>query len=190
MTNTRKPYPILLAAGPSSRLGSPKSPTLFRGKNAIEIAIENCDGLPAPVVVLGYQAASFVRRVPHDIKIAVNRKWRAGHVGSLLAGLRHIPSHAAFLLYPVDHIFLGPEVIRRLLRAFEGRKQYQQIFMPRFQGRSGHPVIFCVQIRRELELAGTARDAVYRNPSRVCYVPVRTPAIWKDFDPRGDSVGV
>ncbi|MGH9684256.1 MAG: nucleotidyltransferase family protein [Candidatus Acidiferrales bacterium] len=188
MSSAHKPYPVLLAAGPSSRLGSPKSPELFHGKNAVEIAIENCAGLSTPVVVLGYQATSFARRVPRGAKIVVNKKWRAGQLGSLLAGLRHIPSYATFLLYPVDHIFLKPEVIRRLLRAFERRKQYQQIFMPRFQGRPGHPVIFCAQVRRELELAETARDVVYRNPGRVCYVPVRTPAIWKGFDPRGGSL--
>jgi CTP:molybdopterin cytidylyltransferase MocA len=183
MRNSPKPHPILLAAGPSPRLGFSESLAKFGGRNAIEIAVENCAGLPKPVVVLGHRAASLARHVPQNAKIVVNKNWRSGQLGSLLAGLRDVPLEAEFLLYPVDHVFLTPQVICCLVRALEKAKKEQKIFMPRFKGHPGHPVIFSAEMRHELQNARTAREVVYRDPRRICYVSVRTPAIWKDLHP-------
>ncbi len=182
MSATPRIYPILLAAGPSPRLGGGRSIAKFDGRNAIQIAMENCTGLARPVVVLGHQAAFFARHVPAGAKVVVNRKWRVGQLGSLLAGLQHVPRNAAFLLYPVDHAFLTPHVIRQIVRAYERRKQGQEIFMPRFKGRSGHPVIISAKVRPELDHARTAREVVYRDARRIRHVPVRTRVIWKEFE--------
>ena len=182
MSATPKVYPILLAAGPSLWLGGRRSIAEFGGRNAFEIAMENCAGLARPVIVLGHQAAFFAAHIPAGAKIVVNRKWRLGQLGSLLAGLEHVPRNAAFLLYPADHVFLSPQVIRQIVRAFRRRKQGQEIFMPWFKKRSGHPVIFSAKIRQELEHARTARDVAYRDAQRIRHVPVRTTAIWKEFN--------
>jgi CTP:molybdopterin cytidylyltransferase MocA len=176
-------YPILLAAGPSPRLEFPKALAAFGGKNALEIAAGNCAGLLEPIVVLGYHADKLRKAVPHGAGIVINRGWRAGQLSSLLAALRHVPRAAAFMLYPVDHVFLTPALIHRLVRAFEKRKKGQEILMPRFKGRAGHPVIFSARVREELRHAPTARDVVYRDPRRVFFLPVRTPAIWRDYEP-------
>jgi CTP:molybdopterin cytidylyltransferase MocA len=74
-------------------------------------------------------------------------------------------------------------VIRCLVNALENAKKEQKIFMPRFKGHPGHPVIFSGEMRDELQSAQTAREVVYRAPRRICYVSVRTPAIWKDLHP-------
>ncbi len=175
-------YPILLAAGPSPRLGYPKRLSDFGGKKAIEIAVENCAGLRNPIVVLGYRASALRARVPRGVRIVINRKWRLGQLSSLLVGLRRVPRNAAFMLYPVDHVFLTPQLIRRLVRAFLTKRQRQTVVMPRCGGRAGHPVIFSAVMRQELRHARTAREVVYRERQRIRYVSVKTPAIWKDFD--------
>ena len=182
MSTTPKLYPILLAAGPFPHPGLAKPLTLLGGSSAIETAIKNCEGLAKPLVVLGYRAAVLIRQVPRDAKIVVNENWRAGQLGSLLAGLQHVPLDAAFLLYPVDHVFLTPGVIRRLVQAYQERKRGQELFRPRFKERAGHPVIFSANMRFELERAPTARDVVYRDWSRICFVNVRTPAIWRKME--------
>jgi CTP:molybdopterin cytidylyltransferase MocA len=176
-------YPILLAAGPSPRLGSANKPATFGGKNALEIAVENCAGLLQPIVVLGYHARILRKWVPRGPRIVLNRGWRAGQLSSLLAALRYVPARAAFMLYPVDHVFLTPALIHRLMQTFEKRKKGQEILMPRFKRRAGHPVIFSAQTRRELRIAPTAREVVYRDPRRVFFLAVRTPAIWREFEP-------
>ena len=116
-------YPILLAAGPSPRLERAGALATFGGKNALEIAVENCAGLLEPIVVLGYHARILRKWVTRGPRIVLNRGWRAGQLSSLLAALRHVPGQAAFMLYPVDHVFLTPALIHRLMRAFEKRKR-------------------------------------------------------------------
>ena len=175
-------YPILLAAGPSSRIATRGAVVAFEGRNAFEIAVENCRGLARPIVVLGYRAAKLRKFVPPNARIVLNRRWQTGQLSSLLTALRHVPRNAAFVLYPVDHVFLTPSLIQRLVRAFARRKRGQEILMPRFHGRAGHPVVFSARIRGELRSVTTARDVVYRNPHRVFFLSVRSPAIWRDFE--------
>ena len=174
-------YPIVLAAGRSPRLRVLKALAQLGGRNAFEIAVENCAGLQRPIVVLGYQAAGLRRHVPPGARIVIHRGWRAGQLSSLLAGLRRVPSTAAFLLYPVDLVFLTAPLIQRLVRAFERRRKGQEIVMPRFRGRAGHPAILSARVRKDLRHATSAREAVYRDLRRVLFVPVRSAAIWRDL---------
>ncbi|MFY9531653.1 MAG: NTP transferase domain-containing protein [Candidatus Acidiferrales bacterium] len=177
-----KVYPIVLAAGPSPRLDLTKPPEQLGGKSAFEVALENCAGLHEPIVVLGCRAPLLRRYVPRGARIVVNQKWRSGQLSSLLAGLRRVPRGAAFMLYPLDQIFLTKPLVHRIVRAFTERKKHHQIVMPRYKGQAGHPVIFSAAIRKELYHAQTAREVVYREPRRILYFAARTPAIWKEFD--------
>ena len=180
--NESKIFPILLAAGKSPHLPFPKALADFAGSTAIEIAARNCRGLERPIVVLGYQADRLRRALPHQARVTVNRKWRAGQLSSLLAGLRKVPQDGAFLIYPVDLVFLTPKIIRRLAAAFHKRIARQSIVMPVCGGRDGHPVILAPELRPELRSAKTAREVVNRDPGRIKRVRMKTFAIWKDFD--------
>jgi CTP:molybdopterin cytidylyltransferase MocA len=176
-------YPVLLAAGSSTRLGDPELRTRLGGRNALEVAVENCIDLQQPIVVLGYQAATFSKLVPSSARLVINRRWRSGQLGSLLAGLQLVPRDAAFLLYPADLFFLTRGLVRGLVLAFKRRTKNQEIIMPQHRGRAGHPVIFSPAVRDELGKAATARDVVYRKRSRLLLVSVDTPAIWKEYAP-------
>lgn len=175
-------FPIVLAAGDQSHLGIPKPLALFDGRTAVAIAIENCAGLERPIVVLGYHARSVRPHVPPPARVVINRAWRKGQLSSLLAGLRLVPRGAPFLLYPVDQPLLTAPLIARLAKAFASRSTRQKIIMPRAGRRAGHPILCAGELRTELRAASTAREIVYRDQSRIRYVPVRSEAIWLDFD--------
>ncbi len=175
-------FAILLAAGSSDRLGFPKPLARFGEKTALEIAAANCRGLATPVFVLGSDAALVRRTIPRGARVVVNRRWRSGQLSSLLAGLRKVPRDAAFLIYPVDHPLLTRGIVRRLIGAFERRKASSSIVMPIFGRHAGHPILCSAEIRRELGRARMAREAVYREPSRILKVRMKTEAICKDFD--------
>jgi CTP:molybdopterin cytidylyltransferase MocA len=177
-----KIVPIILAAGRAERLGTPQALAKFGRRTAIEIAVANCAGLARPIVVLGDEAGRIRRAVPRRARVMVNRRWRAGQIGSLLAGLRLVPRDAAFLIYPVDHPRIGRRLIDRLARAYATREPKEKIVMPRRGKRAGHPVILAPDLRREIEAAKSAREVSYRDPSRIRFVAVRTAAIWQDFD--------
>lgn len=180
--NESKIFPILLAAGKSPHLPFRKALADFAGCTAVEIAVKNCHGLERPIVVLGYQADRVRSVVTRRARVTVNRKWRTGQLSSLLAGLRKVPHDGAFLIYPVDLVFLTPQMIRRLAAAFHRRTARQAIAMPVCAGRDGHPVILAPELRAELRSAKTAREVVNRDPSRIKRVRMKTFAIWKDFD--------
>jgi molybdenum cofactor cytidylyltransferase len=185
VTSVAKIVPILLAAGDSGSLGFPKAIARFYGHSALQIAVDSCSscaGLAPPIVVLGSDAAQVRSEVPPGVRVVVNRRWRSGQISSVLAGLRCVPSSAAFMLYPVDHPMLTRAVIRRLVRAFATRREGETIVVPRHQGRPGHPVIFAAELRSELQRARTAREVTYRDEQRVKYRNAGTAGIYLDFD--------
>jgi CTP:molybdopterin cytidylyltransferase MocA len=175
-------FPIILAAGGPGKLGFAKPLARFGEKTALQIAIENCAGIEAPIVVLGYGAASVRKFLPIGVRHVVNRNWRRGQLTSLLAGLRLVPRGAAFLLYPVDQPLLTKELVARLLKAFRARRPWQKIVMPRVGRRAGHPILCDGSLRGELRAAETAREVVYRDQARIRYVRISDQAIWDDFD--------
>lgn len=173
--------PIILAAGRSVRLPFPKPLARFGKKTAVQIAVENCAGLGRPVVVVGFQAARVRRAIPAGARVVVNRAWRKGQLGSLLAGLRGVPRASPFLLYPVDYPLLTRAVVRRLAAAFKHKGPRHAIVVPVFRKRTGHPVVFSSELRDELARARTAKEVVTRDRGRVKLVPVTTPATWQDY---------
>lgn len=174
-------FPILLAAGKPSRPNVQNAPINLPGRTPLEIAVENCADLERPIVVLGFKSEQLRPTVPANARIVINHNWRAGQLSSLLAGLRKVPPDGAFLLYPTDLVFLTRPVIRTLAAALLRCAKHQKIVMPVYQGRDGHPVVFVAEVRGELANSQTARDVVYRDPSRIKRVRVSTSAIWKDL---------
>jgi len=174
--------PIILAAGSSEHLPFPKPLAVFGGKTALAIAIENCEGLEIPLVVLGCDAKRVRPAVPNTARVLLNPAWRQGQLSSLLKALEHIPPNAVFLIYPVDHPLLRKSTIRQLVRAFQTRKAHQQIAMPRHKGIDGHPVIISAALRNEFFQAKTAREVVYRDPKRIRKFDARTNAVLEDFN--------
>jgi CTP:molybdopterin cytidylyltransferase MocA len=178
--------PVILAAGAGvrhlfSRGVAPagrRSPSPAR--NPFEHAVSNCRGMAPAILVLGCAARRLRKYCPPQAKVVVHRAWRRGQLSSLLAGLRPVRRDRAFLLYPVDLVRLKRGVIGRLLRAFAARQRGQEIFMPRFGSRAGHPVIFAAATRSELRRAKTAREVVYADLRRLVWVPVASDAILRE----------
>jgi CTP:molybdopterin cytidylyltransferase MocA len=174
-------YPIILAAGKWTRAGFTQAEAMAARKIGLRMAVENCASLARPIVVLGCAAAALRGEVRSRARVVVNQSWRAGQLRSMLAGLRCVPRHAPFLLYPANLVFLTPRLVERMAVAFIQRARHHEILMPRFRGSPGHPVIFSAKVRNELQHAQTAREVVYRDPARVFYLPAATDAIWRDL---------
>ena len=181
--------PIILAAGASTRMGTPKALCDFDGHSCLQLALHTCReaGLARPIVVLGYWAAEISARVRLEAAtVHRNGLPHHGQTSSLKVGLRALPARAqAFLLYPVDFPLLTAEDVRLLLAAWRTRRRDQRIVIPSHGHRRGHPVLFDAVLRESflaLDDATPAHAVVDARASDIVYVEHDTPYVLMDMD--------
>jgi molybdenum cofactor cytidylyltransferase len=135
---------IILAAGGSSRFGSPKQLARWGDKTFLEQAVEVAlaAGMTQVIVVLGAEVAQSQELLrKYEVQIALNPAWAEGQSTSMHAGLRALADNvqaAMFML--VDLPQLTPAVLQAVIQ------RYQQtgapLVWPEFNGKRGNPVLF------------------------------------------------
>jgi CTP:molybdopterin cytidylyltransferase MocA len=174
---------IILAAGESTRMGSPKALLLLRGETFADLLIETFSRYCDPVIlVLGHDAdllRSGIRR-KSSARLVINHEYQTGQISSLQCGLRAAPSGTSGVVFTlVDHPNVRPETMQALLAAGA------PIAIPRFEGRRGHPVFIAGELFPEflkLPAGASARDVLDRHPAEVRYIDVNDPGILQDVD--------
>ncbi len=181
---------IVLAAGSSTRMGSPKALLDAGGMTFVARLVDTLvRGGCEPVVVVAAsdtgQTAAEVARGP--ARLAVNPGGEGGQIGSLRAALRHLERlddpPAAALFTPVDNPAVSPDTVRSLIEAW--RRSRAAIVVPSHEGKHGHPVLADLAIAAEFHadgLAEGAREVVRRDPGRVIEVQVHDPGTVDDLD--------
>jgi molybdenum cofactor cytidylyltransferase len=181
---------VILSAGASSRMGSPKA--LLKAPGSAECFLDRLIGILAPhcnpvIVVLGHQAEAIRAGISRGAQtvLVVNDRYTLGQLSSLQCGLRAVPEDAAGVLFtPVDHPGVRPETIERIVAAFRGNAG-AMLAIPRHQGQRGHPVCCARELIPEflaLPPGAQARDAIHRRLGDACYVEVDDPGVVNDID--------
>jgi molybdenum cofactor cytidylyltransferase len=157
---------IILAAGESSRLGTPKQLLEWNGKTLINHAIQTAlDGELDPViVVLGshFQKINDILDHKNEILIVNNLLWKNGQSTSLVAGIQALGKNkipALFLLS--DQPFVTKETIKDLVKIF--KEGNSEVVMLETNGKRTPPIVFspiCFEDIRQLAGDRGARDIV------------------------------
>lgn len=180
---------ILLAAGDSTRMGSPKALVEWHGRPLLTHQVERIrdSRVDDCVVVLGRDAGTLEPLVPsaarsrRTMRTIVNPRHAEGRCSSILAGLAALASPpAAVAIVSVDQP-LAEHLLDALLDA-AGREWSgagaRTILIPAFLGRRGHPPLFQGSLLPELLAIGEATEGlkavVRRRPARVLELP------WED----------
>ncbi len=148
--NTLPPM-IVLAAGRSTRMGSPKALLTVHGRALLEHHICACmeSGCETAVVVLGHQADHLLSRLNlRQARVVINRDFDRGQFSSVRTGLRevlHVPAHAAgqataAFVTPVDCPPLPRVLLESLYRRVSAPDR-PAAAVPLAGGRPGHPVL-------------------------------------------------
>ena len=88
-------HAIVLAAGASTRFGSPKQLVRVAGRPLLHTAIARAADVAgsAVTVVLGAHAAELTPLLTHtQALVVINREWREGMASSIRAGVSRLPS--------------------------------------------------------------------------------------------------
>jgi len=179
---------IILAAGESRRMGSPKALVRFGGLTFVEhlLTATRHPRIGLRRVVLG-AGADEIRSKPalRDATIVINEEWEKGPLSSIHAGLRSLENIEAegALICPVDHPLVTQHLIAAIIQAFDTTAR--AIVLPTFQGRRGHPVLFRSTLFPELMNAPMeigARYVVRAHANEIAIVPTEEEGVVLNLD--------
>ena len=183
---------VILAAGASSRMGTPKQLLPVNGRAMVVRAAEAALATrAAPVVVVLGANADKVRSALATLPILIteNPDWPAGMASSIRAGMAALGSASplldAVVMALCDQPAFSSHVIARLLSA--QRASGRNIVAARYAGRNGAPALFCrSQFGRLAALEGDrgARTLLNGDPESVESVELSQLAI--DLDSPAD----
>jgi molybdenum cofactor cytidylyltransferase len=178
---------IILAAGASARMGSPKALLKIGGKTFLRHIVDvlRDSGISGIVIVLGSGADRIADSLAwFDGKVVVNQDWQRGQLTSLISGLdaiggRHIQG---VLVCPVDHPLATSRLIRSMCEAVEAS---QNIIIPVFKGIRGHPVIFpsrFIDSLRSAPLEMGARQLLRDHPDDILEIETDDEGVIRNID--------
>ena len=177
---------IVLAAGESSRMGTPKALLPVGEETFLSAVCARLSeaGVAEIVAVLGADAERVRSSRRVAASIVVNPAYRDGQLSSLRCGLRAVASgsHGA-LVTLVDHPLVSAATYRTMRQ--EAEKEPGMILVASHRGRGGHPVVFPRSVFAELFAApagGGARAVVRADPARVRRIAFDDPGIVADID--------
>ncbi len=178
---------LLLAAGESRRMGSPKPLLDWHGRPLVQHQVRELrrGGCDLVMVVLGHQAGrveSFVQA--SQAQVVYNTDYREGRASSVRAGAQALPGNLDWI------VVLGVDqprpagVVAAMVKA--ARQSDASILLPVYQGRHGHPTLFSGRLLAEMaqvqdETLGL-RAVVRRHESELRDVPVDTGAVLLDLN--------
>jgi molybdenum cofactor cytidylyltransferase len=142
---------VVLAAGESRRMGTPKQLLPFGERTILERVVDTLltAGVGQVIVVLGH-LADRVRTVLGDrpVQAVVNEAYRQGMLTSVKCGVQAISTdHNAVLFALGDQPQIDSAVVREVIGAY--RTGDTGIVIPRYNSKKGHPIIINLSRYRE-----------------------------------------
>jgi molybdenum cofactor cytidylyltransferase len=178
---------IILAAGASRRMGSPKALLPWRYGTFLEHIILAFEPPINPLIVVVRETddiATLKRlQMGKFARYVINPDPERGQLSSLQCGLAAVPKAQHFAFCPVDFPLIEDKTVKELIRVYGNSDA--TIVIPRFESRHGHPVIMNRAIADEMLAeppTGTARDVLHRHEAEIRYVAVDHPGVVADID--------
>jgi molybdenum cofactor cytidylyltransferase len=178
---------IILAAGESTRMGSPKMLLDFNGKSMLECVIGNVSESVVDdiVVVLGAYRTELEKIVlKTSARFCYNDNYKEGMLSSVKCGFRNIPADTeAVLVFQGDQPLICSKVINEVVKAY--RNSGKGIIIPVYKNRRGHPLmvgrIYISEIEKLSPDEGL-RSLSQKFPDDIHEVVTDEAGILRDFD--------
>jgi molybdenum cofactor cytidylyltransferase len=180
---------IVLAAGEAKRMGQMKLLLPWQGKTLLEHVLDQV--LQAQVneviLVLGHEAERIRGKISAaNLKIVINPSYKEGMSASLRQGVAAMDEKTeAFFVVLGDQPGIRKEIINQLIEAFHHILPKKNIVLPVYRSVPGHPVLFGVRYRKEMEkLKGDVggRQILADHPGDILQLAIETDEVPQDID--------
>jgi molybdenum cofactor cytidylyltransferase len=169
---------VILAAGSSSRMGSPKQTLQFRGKSLLRRAALAALGAECcPVIVVTGAHSELSRRELEglDVREVLNTRWETGMASSIRAGIEDLVSAdadaEAAVLMLCDQPHVTANVLSELVAAY--RSTGMPVIASTYGGSFGVPALFSGTLFAELtglEGMSGAKEIIKRHISEAHFL--------------------
>ncbi|MGA7409931.1 MAG: nucleotidyltransferase family protein [Bryobacteraceae bacterium] len=182
---------VVLAAGMSTRMGSPKQLLRLGEKTLLETVLDNlrASQVDELVVVLGGSAQLIQQQINlDDARVVINEAYQQGMGTSLHAGVSAVDSSSdAALIALADQPFVRPGTIDHLIDCY--RAQRRPAVIPIYKGHRGNPILLDRSLFPEvMTLSGDMgfRSILGRHTEKILKVPVGDVGVLIDVDTEAD----
>ncbi|MBZ5536635.1 MAG: nucleotidyltransferase family protein [Acidobacteriia bacterium] len=178
---------IILAAGESKRMGTPKA-LLKIGEHPFINHIANqleASQLDLIYAVLGENADVIQPVLARNITVIHNPNFKEGQISSLRTAIDKVQYENCdgVIIALVDHPLISTSVVLKLIETFYQSKK--RIIIPTHSGKRGHPVLYSREVFAEILEAPPDRNAKairLENLEETLEVEVDDPGILVDID--------
>jgi molybdenum cofactor cytidylyltransferase len=180
-------WAIVLAAGESKRMGSPKMLLPFNGRTMIENVIANVldSKIRNIMVVLGADREPIVKLIETKaVNYCYNENYKDGMLSSVVCGFRNLPiGYSAVLVFQGDQPLVTPKAINSVIEVYISSGK--GIVIPVFKSKRGHPILINRKYGNEifkLDPDEGLRSLALKFPDDVTEADTDEAGILRDFD--------
>jgi molybdenum cofactor cytidylyltransferase len=141
-----------LAAGGSSRLGTPKQLLLWRGEPLVRhvVRLAVASGLQQILLITGCESDRVEKAVDgFPVRIVRNPNWQLGQGSSIKVAVKALASDiSACLFFMCDQPLIKIELIKKIISVYI--ETQPGIIVPHYLGKRGNPVLFDQNLFSEL----------------------------------------
>jgi CTP:molybdopterin cytidylyltransferase MocA len=194
---------VLLAGGKSERMGIAKG--LLPYQNSYWI-LEQINRISTSTVIevyigLGYHSQEYIKQIPLlnqaksnfvtykeiQVRVIINKNPELGSFSTLQTVLQQIPKDKSVLINPIDVPILNTAELRTIIET------QNQIVLPNFEGKNGHPIKLhtdfwnpLLQLNPADENSRLDLEIKKMNPSEITRIAVTDSSILKNLNTPND----
>lgn len=180
-------WAIVLAAGESRRMGTPKLLLPFGEATMIETVVHSLllSNVDKVLVVLGSDREKIMPLLAgKGVDTVVNPRYKDGMLSSIQAGFRALPQETeAVLVCLGDQPLIPVSLLDLMIERF--KKNREGIILPVYERKRGHPILIDIKYKDEvlnLSPAIGLRALLHNHPKEVQEIEANTAHILKDID--------
>jgi molybdenum cofactor cytidylyltransferase len=184
-------WAIVLAAGESRRMGSPKMILPYEGMTIIEKVLENvmASDVEKVVAVLGSHMEEVLKVIERfQVQHCFNSNYKNGMLSSVKCGFEFLPGDfRAAMVFLGDQPMVETSVINKMINAYN--ESGKGILVPVFENKRGHPLMVDKKYREEvitLDDPEGLKGLLRRHPDDLLEVDTDNPSVLDDIDTQED----